>query len=127
MASSIEGFDNIADEHFQSLVLDSTKTVLVEFYRDDCGSCRIFVPTLRELAERYHGRFALYRQNVSLGEFYKKKYNIAGEPSTAVFYGGELEGVVVGASAFATFEPQLQALLYKLCQKHNLPPFTRVK
>lgn len=121
----IHGYRTITDETFQDDVLTSPEVVLVEFYRNSCSSCGLFEPTLARLYYHYQGRFKFLRYNTDLGHYFTQKYNIVGEPTTAIFYQGELQGTVVGASALSMFESQLRPILVAMANKYNLPPITR--
>lgn len=123
---SLDGYQEVRDADFQIEVLDSSEVVIVEFYRDTCSSCHIFEPALLELRERYAGRFKFTRLNTDYGTFFQKKYKFEGEPTTAVFYRGELQGFVLGASMFDYFESELLKVLSAMTKKYNMPPITRV-
>lgn len=124
----IAGWKNLTDEtEFQSEVLESAEVVIIEFFRNDCSSCRMFEPTLRELADRYQGKFKFVRLNTGNGSYFREKYGFAGEPTTAVFYRGNLVGFVLGASGFDIYEPQLLKITAQLSQQFNLPPLTRTR
>lgn len=125
MDNSITGFKAISDENFQIEVLDTPGIILVEFYRNSCSSCKVFESTLVEFQNRYQGQMKFTRLNTDLGEYFQKKYNFIGAPTTAVFYSGQLQGEVVGASNLQVFENQFLPIIGKLVTKYNIQPVAR--
>lgn len=124
---TLDGYQEVTDENFQVEVLDAADVVIVEFYRNTCSSCHILEPALLELRERYQGRFKFTRLNTDSGTYFQQKYDFQGEPTTAVFYRGQMEGFVLGASMFNFFESELLKVLSRLTTKYNMPPITRVR
>lgn len=122
---TIDGWTEITDANFEAEVLQSPEVVLVEFYGNQCSACRMFESTLEKFAKHYAGKFKLLRSNSAYGHKYQQQYGYAGEPTTAIFYGGEPQGSVLGSSDLTIFEMFLQKELSKLATKYNLPPFTR--
>lgn len=123
--SELAGYKAVSDQNFQDEVLLSKEIVLVEFYRPNCSSCGLFEPALLELRKRYDGRFKFLRYNTNESHYFSQKYNIVGEPTTAFFYQGELQGTVVGGSMFGIFESQMHNVLVALATKYNLQPIGR--
>lgn len=124
-SAELEGYTNITDEHFQAEVLHPTEIVLVVFHRPNCSSCGMFEPALKELAKRYKGRFKFMRYNTNVGSFFSQKFNIVAEPTTGIFFNGELQGTIVGSSMFSLFESELHKVLTPMAKKYNMEPISR--
>jgi thioredoxin 1 len=93
----VKGFE------FDKKVLQSEKPVVVDFYADWCGPCRVIKPILEKLsAERDDILFV--KVNVDGSHDIAGKYGVTGIPNVLLFKNGEVAGQVVGAAPKATFE-----------------------
>ncbi len=87
----------VGDENFGSEVLSGDEPVLVDFWAEWCGPCRIVAPILDELAELYKDRLRVAKLNVDENPKTPPKYGIRGIPTLILFKNGEVAGQRVGA------------------------------
>ena len=81
---------------FEREVLQSSLPVLVDFYADWCGPCRMMAPVVHELAEAYEGKMKAVKVNVDEAGALAASYGVSSIPTLAYFEGGQLKGVSVG-------------------------------
>jgi thioredoxin 1 len=84
------------ENNFQAEVLGSDKPVLVDFWAEWCGPCRMIAPALEELAEKYQGRASVYKMNVDENPETPNKYGVRAIPTLILFKGGQEQERVVG-------------------------------
>lgn len=87
----------VGDENFGSEVLSGDDPVLVDFWAEWCGPCKMVAPILDELAEQYQGRLKMAKLNVDENTQTPPKYGIRGIPTLILFKNGEIAGQRVGA------------------------------
>jgi len=104
---SSELIKHITDDSFGSDVLESDKPVLVDYWAEWCGPCKMIAPILDEVSETYSGRLQVAKMNVDENRETPQKFNIRGIPTLMLFKGGELAATKVGALSKA----QLTAFL----------------
>ena len=83
-------------QNFESEVLNSDKPVLVDFYADWCGPCKMMAPVVEELAELYDGKAKVGKLNVDNNEEIAMKYGVMSIPSLLVIKNGQVEAKMVG-------------------------------
>ena len=86
----------INDANFQSLVKDSNKPVLVDFWAPWCGPCRTIAPIIDELHSDMEGKAVVGKVNVDNERDIAAKYNVRGIPNLLVFNAGEPQEQLVG-------------------------------
>lgn len=86
----------ITKENFKSFVLDSNKSVLIDFWAPWCGPCRMVSPIVDELAEDLDGKANIGKINVDEQPDLAAQYGIMSIPTLLVFKGGELAGKKIG-------------------------------
>ena len=101
--------DNIVyttDSNFESDVLQSSQPVLVDFWAEWCGPCKMIAPILSEIANEYKDKLKVVKLNIDDNSATPPKYGIRGIPTLILFQGGNVEATKVGAvskSQLATF------------------------
>lgn len=87
----------VTDDSFDDEVLNSDKPVLVDFWAEWCGPCRMVSPIVEELAEEYDGKAKFAKVDVDENADISMEYNIRSIPSLLIFKDGEVVDQVVGA------------------------------
>lgn len=89
---------HFTDEDFDKEVLNSEVPVLVDFWAEWCGPCRMMTPTIDALATEYAGRAKVGKLNVDESGGTAMRYNIRGIPTLLLFKGGRIVAQKVGAA-----------------------------
>jgi thioredoxin 1 len=98
----------ITDDSFENEVLNADKPVLVDFWAEWCGPCRMVGPIVEELAEEYDGKAKIGKVNVDENQI-AMKYGIRSIPSLLIFKNGEVVDQIVGAVPKQQLKKQLDA------------------
>ncbi|MDA1227768.1 MAG: thioredoxin [SAR202 cluster bacterium Casp-Chloro-G4] len=99
---------NINDNSFQQEVLDSDQPVLVDFWAEWCGPCKLIAPLVDELAQEYDGKVKFAKVNVDDNPKTAMEYGIRGIPTMLIFKGGRPVKQVVGAVAKSVLQESLE-------------------
>ncbi|OGI57656.1 MAG: thioredoxin [Candidatus Muproteobacteria bacterium RBG_19FT_COMBO_61_10] len=87
----------VTDASFEQEVLKSTGAVLVDFWAEWCGPCKMIGPILEEIATEYNGKLKIAKLNIDENPNTPPKYGIRGIPTLMLFKGGNVEATKVGA------------------------------
>ena len=92
-----ESILKITDTDFENLVIKSEKPILVDYWAEWCGPCKMITPILEEIADEMAGKVLVGKLNVDENSQTPPKYGIRGIPTLMLFKGGEPVGSKVGA------------------------------
>ncbi len=95
------------DDNFDETVLHNEHPVLVDYWAEWCGPCKMIAPVLEEVAEEYAGRLTIAKLNIDDNPNTPPKYGIRGIPTLMLFKNGNVEATKVGAMS----KSQLTAFL----------------
>jgi thioredoxin 1 len=102
---------HISDSTFESVVIDSKNTVLVDFWAEWCGPCKMIAPVLDEAATSYQGKLQIAKMNVDENRDIPAKFGIRGIPTLMLFKNGQLAATKVGALSKAQLNEFLEQQL----------------
>ena len=88
---------NTTDKNFKNDVLDSSKPVLVDFWAEWCGPCKVIAPVIEELALDYDGKVKFGKLNVDDHNQVASEYGVRSIPTLLVFKNGAVVNQIVGA------------------------------
>jgi thioredoxin 1 len=101
----------ITDGNFESLVKNSDKLVLVDFWAEWCGPCRMVGPIVEELAKEYDGKAVIGKLNVDNNPNVSMEFGVRNIPTILFFKNGKVVDKQVGAVPKAQLAAKLQAQL----------------
>jgi thioredoxin 1 len=102
---------SVTDSTFQQDVLDSDKTVLVDFWAEWCGPCRAVSPILDQIAAEHGDKLEIVKLNVDENPQTAFKYQITSIPALKVYQGGQVVKTVIGAKPKPALEADLAAYI----------------
>jgi thioredoxin 1 len=88
---------NVTDANFEQEVLNSDIPVLVDYWAEWCGPCKMIAPVLEEIADDYAGRLKICKLNIDENEQTPPKFSIRGIPTLMLFKNGNVDATKVGA------------------------------
>jgi thioredoxin 1 len=92
-----EQIHHVTDDTFEPEVLQSQVPVLVDYWAEWCGPCKMIAPILDEVAREYNGRLKIAKLNIDENQGTPPKYGIRGIPTLMIFKNGNIEATKVGA------------------------------
>jgi thioredoxin 1 len=101
----------INDANFEELVLQADKPVLVDFWAEWCGPCRMVAPVVQELSEDYAGRLIVGKVDVDSNPGIASKFGIRNIPTILFFKDGAVVEKHVGASPKTTLASKVEGIL----------------
>ena len=88
---------HVTDDTFEQEVLQSQTPVLVDYWAEWCGPCKMIAPALDQIASEYAGRLKVAKLNIDENQSTPPKYGIRGIPTLMLFKNGNVEATKVGA------------------------------
>jgi thioredoxin 1 len=88
---------HLTDDSFEEEVLKSSEPVLVDYWAEWCGPCKMIAPVLDEIAEEFAGKLKIGKLNIDDNPNTPPRYGIRGIPTLMLFKDGEVEATKVGA------------------------------
>lgn len=101
----------ITDENFQNEVLEAETPVLLDFYADWCGPCKMIAPTIEELAKKYEGKAKILKANIDNTPKLNEKFGIKSIPTLILFNKGESVDTLFGIQNEETLSEKIDNLL----------------
>ena len=100
---------HLTDDNFEKEVLKSDLPVLVDFWADWCGPCRMFAPVLDEVAKEYDGKLKFAKINIDEGQNSATKYGIMSVPTIVFFKDGQVSSQKTGALTKQQLTDEIQS------------------
>ncbi|WP_372473778.1 thioredoxin [Capnocytophaga sp. ARDL2] len=101
----------ITDATFEEVVLKSDKPVLVDFWAEWCGPCKMLTPTINELSEEFEGKAVVGKVDVDANSDFASQYGVRNIPTVLIFQNGEVVGRQVGVAPKQTYVDALNQLV----------------
>lgn len=88
---------HVSDSTFEDEVLNSDTPIIVDYWAEWCGPCKMIAPILDEIADEYKGKLTVAKLNIDDNQETPQKYAVRGIPTLMIFKAGEVAGTKVGA------------------------------
>jgi len=101
----------VTDQNFEAEVLKADTPVLVDFYAEWCGPCKMMSPIIDELAKEYEGRVKIVKLNVDENQQTAGQFQVMSIPTLFIFKGGQIADQLVGYQDKGSLEERLNNVL----------------
>ena len=105
-----ENITQIQGATFQEEVVKSTKPVVVDFYADWCGPCKMIEPIMKQLSSEYDGKVKFVKVDTDANQELAMQFGIMSIPTVMFFSKGKVEDIVVGAVPAAVLKSKVETL-----------------
>ena len=101
----------VNDSNFDEIVLKSEKPVMVDFWAEWCGPCRMIAPYIDEISKEYEGKAVVVKCDVDNNPLVASKFGIRNIPTVLFFKNGAVADKQIGAAAKTNYSSKLNSLL----------------
>lgn len=101
----------ITDATFEEVVLKSDKPVVVDFWAEWCGPCKMLGPTIEELSKDFEGQVVVGKVDVDANQDFASQYGVRNIPTVLIFQNGDVVGRQVGVAPKQTYADALNQLV----------------
>ena len=101
----------VTDDTFEQEVVSSSSPVVVDFWAEWCGPCKMIAPVVEELAGEYNGKLKVAKLDVDAYGSIAQQYRILSIPTVIIFKGGQVESQIVGAVPKKEFQKHIDKAL----------------
>jgi len=101
----------ITDATFEEVVLKSDKPVVVDFWAEWCGPCKMLGPVIEELSGDFEGKVVVGKVDVDANQDFASQYGVRSIPTVLIFQNGEIVGRQVGVAPKQTYTDLINNLM----------------